>query len=161
MIRFEKCIKCDRMGESCVPNLMTLPFADLIQWCNMRQKFLGWTNQKLAEMSGVPLSTISRIKAGEFLDCKYSTIRSIIIALIGGTKDEYPCNEQVEKKLEHLSAVEQENEELKARLAQMDEQHRKDIRVVKEEYLQQIREHKEDIAFLKEELKARRALQQK
>lgn len=154
MIRFEKCIKCNRMGESCVPNLMTLPFADLIQWCNMRQKFLGWTNQKLAEMSGVPLSTISRIKAGEFLDCKYSTIRSILIALIGGTKDEYPCNEQVEKKLEHLSAVEQENEELKARLAHMDEQHRGDIRAVKAEY-------QEQITFLKDELAAWRGLHQK
>lgn len=154
MIRFEKCIRCERIGESCVPNLMTLPFADLIQWCNMRQKFLGWTNQKLAEMSGVPLSTINRIKAGEYMDCKYSTIKSLLVALIGGTKDEYPCNEQVEKKLEHLSAVEQENEELKARLAQLDEQHRNDIRAVKAEY-------QEQITFLKDELAAWRSLHQK
>lgn len=157
---FEKCIKCNRLGESCVPNLMLLPFPDLMQWCNKRQKYLEWTNQTLAEKSKVPFGTISRIKAGDYLDCKYSTIRSILIALIGGTTDEFSCTEQVEKELRQLEVLEQqaakldatekENEALKARLDTIDEQHRKDIRIIKEEY-------KEQIDFLKDELKARRS----
>lgn len=160
---FDKCIKCNRMGESCVPNLMLLPFSDLMQWCNKRQKHLGWTNKALAEKSKVPEGTINRIKAGED-DCKYSTIRSILIALIGGTTDEFACTELVEKELqqieqlakqtEKLSAVERENEVLVARLRESDEQHRKDIRAVREEY-------QEQIAFLKDELKAWRAWYQK
>jgi hypothetical protein len=151
------------MGESCVPNLMLLPFSDLMQWCNKRQKHLGWTNKALAEKSKVPEGTINRIKAGED-DCKYSTIRSILIALIGGTTDEFACTELVEKELqqieqlakqtEKLSAVERENEVLVARLRESDEQHRKDIRAVREEY-------QEQIAFLKDELKAWRAWYQK
>lgn len=154
---YEKCITCPKIGESCVPNLMRLPFPDLIQWCNARQKYLGWTNQILATKSTVPVGTINRIKAGDYLDCKYSTIRNIVITLIGGTTDEYTCNEQVEKELQHvedlekqaakLTAVEKENKALKLRLAKIDELHRKDIRAVKEEYLEQI-------AFLKGELKA-------
>ena len=122
---FEKCIKCTRMGESCVPNLMLLPFSVLIQWCANRQKHLGWTNHILAEKSKVPVGTINRIKAGEE-DCKYSTIRSILITLIGGTTDEFACTEQVEKELQNveqlerqaakMSSVEKENEELKLRL---------------------------------------------
>ena len=154
---FEKCIKCARMGESCVPNLMLLPFSDLMQWCIKRQKHLGWTNQTLADKSKVPIGTINRIKAGEYMDCKYSTIKNILIALIGGTSDEFPCTEQVENELKHLealerqteklSAVEKENEALKARLSGIDEQHRKDIRAIREEY-------QEQIAFLKEELRA-------
>ena len=161
---FDKCIKCNRMGESCVPNLMLLPFADLIQWCIKRQKFLEWTNQTLADKSNVPVGTINRIKAGEYQDCKYSTIKHIVIALIGGTKDEFSCTEQVEKELRQieelekqtakLSAVEMENAMLKERLKQVDdllrqidEQHRKDIRAVKEEY-------QEQIVFLKEQLRA-------
>lgn len=154
---FEKCIKCDRMGESCVPNLMLLPFSDLIQWCIKRQKHLTWTNQMLADKSKVPVGTINRIKAGEYLDCKYSTIKNILIALIGGTTDEFPCTEQVEKELRQLEQVEQqaarlvaveaENEMLKNRLRQIDEQHRQDIRAVKEEY-------QEQIDFLKDEVKA-------
>lgn len=146
---FEKCIKCTRIGESCVPNLMLLSFSDLMQWCIKRQKHLEWTNQTLADKSKVPVGTINRIKAGEYLDCKYSTIKNILIALIGGTTDEFPCTEQVEKELrqmeqlEHqaakMASVEKENEELRCRLE----------------------ECRELNAFLKEELKAWRSLHQK
>ena len=156
---FEKCITCGRMGESCVPNLWLLPFPDLIQWCMKRQKHLGWTNQTWADKSTVPVGTINRIKAGEYMDCKYSTIKNLALALIGGTTDEFSCTEQVEKELKNLeryeqqaaklAAVEAENERFKARFAQIDEQHRQDIRIIKAEY-------KETIDFLRDELKARR-----
>lgn len=161
---FEKCIKCDRLGESCVPNLMILPFPGLIQWCIKRQKYLEWTNQTLADKSKVPVGTINRIKAGDYLDCKYSTIRNLLIALVGGTTDEFPCNAQVEKELKQLerleeqaaklSATEKENKAMKAKLNKIEEQHRKDIRAVKEEY-------QEQVAFLKDELKAWRTWHQK
>ncbi len=160
---FEKCIKCNRMGESCVPNLMLLPFAELMQWCAKRQKHLEWSNQTLADKSKVPVGTINRIKAGEE-DCKYSTIRGILIALIGGTTDEFACTEQVEKELRQmeqleqsaakLSVVEAENNELRQKLSTIDEQHRQDIRIIREEA-------KEQITFLKDELKAWRAWHQK
>lgn len=155
--KFEKCIKCDRMGESCVPNLMLLPFSDLLVWWDKRQKHLKWSNQDLADKSNVPVGTIKRIKAGEHPDCRYSTIKSILIALIGGTTDEFACTEQVEKELqqmeklerqaEQLSTVEKENKSLKEQLSKIDETHRNDIRTIREEY-------KEQIAFLKEQLKA-------
>lgn len=168
---FEKCIKCTRMGESCVPNLMLLPFSDLMAWCDKRQKHLAWTSQDLADKSKVPLGTIKRIKAGEYIDCRYSTIKSILIALIGGTTDEFACTEQVEKELaqmekelaqmeklerqaDHLAVVEKENEALKARLACIDEQHRRDIRVIREEYNTRIQEYRDQVAFLREQLRA-------
>lgn len=160
---FDKCIKCNRMGDSCVPNLMLLPFADLIQWCIKRQKYLEWTNQTWAEKSNVPVGTINRIKAGEYMDCRYSTIKNLLIALIGGTTDEFSCTEQVTRELRQieqleqqaakLSDVEAENARLKDILQNLDEQHRKDIRVIKEEY-------QEQIAFLKDELKAWRSWHQ-
>ena len=145
---FEKCIECNRIGESCVPNLMLLPFHDLIQWCNKRQKYLGWTNQILADKSKVPVGTINRIKAGEYMDCKYSTIQNILIALIGGTKDEFSCTEQVERELLQmeqlaqqaaaLSAVESENDSLKTRIRQIEEQHRNELQALKAEHQKQI-----------------------
>ena len=154
---FEKCIKCDRLGESCVPNLMILPFSDLLQWSVKRQKHLEWSNQTLADKSKVPIGTINRIKAGDYDDAKFSTIRNLLIALIGGTTDEFHCNEMIANELKQLEALEQqasklafiekENEELKAVMTKIDEQHRKDIRAIKEEY-------QEQIAFLKEQLKA-------
>ena len=154
---FEKCIKCNRIGESCVPNLMLLPFAELIKWIDKRQRHLEWTSQTLADKSNVPVGTIKRIKAGEYMDCKYSTIKSILIALIGGTTDEFACTEQVEKELRHMEQLEQqaaklafaesENERLQCRLNQIDELHRQDIRTIRAEY-------QEQIAFLREQLKA-------
>ena len=159
---FEKCIKCNRMGESCVPNLMLLPFSDLMQWCAKRQKHLEWSNQMLADKSKVPVGTINRIKAGED-DCKYSTIRNILIALIGGTTDEFPCTDLVEKELRQMEQLEQQAakltdveakyEALKDLMNNVDEQHRRDILVIKEEY-------QERIDFLKEELKAWRSWHQ-
>lgn len=160
---FEKCITCNRIGESCVPNLWLLPFHDLIQWCIKRQKHLGWTNQTWADRSTVPIGTINRIKAGD-TDCKYSTIRNLSLALIGGTTDEFPCTEIVARELQQMERLEQqaaklastekENEALKTRLDHIDEQHRKDIRVIRDEYQKQKEEYQEQIAFLKEQLKA-------
>ena len=137
---FEKCIKCPRIGESCVPNLMLLPFADLMQWCNQRQKYIGFTNKELAEKSKVPEGTIGRIKGGDYMDCRYSTIKSMIIALIGGTTDEFPCTAQVEKELKQLeqleqhaaklSSVEKENEELKLRLEEYKEEKNRYAKII-------------------------------
>lgn len=160
---FDKCIKCNRLGESCVPNLMLLPFSELIQWCSKRQKHLAWTNQILADKSKVPIGTINRIKAGDYADCKYSTIKQLLVTLIGGTTDEFSCTEQVEKELRHmeqleqqtakLSVVEAENAMLKERLRNIDDLHRQDIRIIKQEY-------QEQVAFLREELKAWRSWHQ-
>ena len=122
---FEKCITCNKIGESCVPNLWLLPFPELIKWCVKRQKHLGWSNKKLADNSNTPVGTINRLEAGD-TDCYYSTIRNIAITLIGGTTDEFSCTELVEKELRQLeqfeqlaarvSSVEKENEELRLRL---------------------------------------------
>ena len=161
---FDKCIKCNRIGESCVPNLMLLPFPELLKWWDKRQKYLGWSNQTLADKSKqVPVGTINRIKGGDYSDCKFSTMKYILIALIGGTTDEFSCTEQVEKELRNmeqleqqaakLSDVEAENIELKHKLDTIDEQHRKDIRVIREEY-------QEQITFLKEQLRAWQTRQQ-
>lgn len=170
---FDKCIKCPKIGESCVPNLWLLPFPELVKWCIKRQKHLGWTNQQLADhpKCQVPVGTINRIWGGDYFDCKFSTIKCILITLIGGTTDEFSCTEQVEKELRNMEQLEQqaaklsiaeaENERLKERLKQVDdllrqvdEQHRKDVRAVKEEY-------QEQITFLKDELKAWRSWHQK
>lgn len=126
---FEKCINCVRIGESCVPNLMLLSFQDLMQWCTKRQKHLSWTNQILADKSKVPVGTINRIKAGEYLDCKYSTIKNILIALIGGTTDEFHCTEQVEKELRQLEQFEQQA----AKLKEIEERYQEQIERLRKE----------------------------
>ena len=161
---FDKCIPCPRIGESCVPNLWLLPFPELVKWCIKRQKHLGWSNQLLADKCRTPVGTINRIWGGDYTDCKFSTIKNVLIALIGGTTDEFSCAAQVENELANmeqlgqqaakLSIVEAENERLKAenerlinRFKEIEEIHRKDIRIIKEEY-------REQVLFLREQLKA-------
>lgn len=154
---FEKCIPCARMGESCVPNLMLLSFLDLLQWCTKRQKYLGWTNQVLADKSSVPVGTINRIKAGDYADCKYSTIRNILIALIGGTSDEFSCTEQVQKELKQLDTLEQqtaqltaalkENEELKAEIVACGEESQRKVDFL----LTTINDQREEVKYLRAE----------
>lgn len=105
---FEKCIKCERLGQDCMPNLMQLDFPGLLKWLDQRQKFLGWTNQKLAEASTIPLGTINRIKTGDYDDCRYYTIRRIQVALIGGVADEFPCKEKMEQELQRMDSLEKQ-----------------------------------------------------
>ena len=106
---FEKCITCKIIGERCVPNLWQLPLPELMQWLIKFQKHRGWSNQKWADESGVPVGTINRMKAGDYTDCKYSTIRSLAISVMGGAKDEFSCTEQVEKELRQLEQLEKQN----------------------------------------------------
>lgn len=105
---FEKCINCDRLGQDCMPNLMQLSFADLLKWMEKRQKYLGWTNQRLYEESTIPLGTITRIKSGDYDDCRYYTIRRILVALIGGVADEFPCKEKLERELQRVESLEKQ-----------------------------------------------------
>ena len=114
---------------------------------------MGWSNQVLSVRSNIPVGTINRIKAGED-DCRYSTMRSVIHALMGGYAVEFPCQKKLDQEFAHIETLEKQNQELTARndeltlkLASIDEIHRNDIRVIKAEYL-------EEIAFLKEQLRA-------
>ena len=150
---FEKCITCERLGEDCMPNLLRLPFPDLLKWWAARQKALGWTNQVLSEHSNIPKGTIDRIKQGEYDDCRYSTIRNILVALIGGVADEFPCKERMIMQQKRLEEVERENEALRQRLENTDALHRADVHAICEEY-------KEEIKFLKDVIRGLQAHKQ-
>lgn len=140
---FEKCINCERLGQDCMPNLMQLSFADLLKWIDKRQHHLNWTNQKLADESTIPLGTITRIKTGDYDDCRYYTIRKILVSLIGGVADEFPCKEKMEQELQHMEALEKqaalavvlekENRELREQLSKIEAKHSQDIITIQEE----------------------------
>lgn len=61
---------------------MSLNPVELIQWCRERKKFLGISNQKLSELSTVPVGTIDRIMAGGYTEFRYSSIQPILSVLI-------------------------------------------------------------------------------
>lgn len=108
---FDKCITCERIGQDCVPNLLAMPWPDLLAWWKKRQAHLGWSNQVLSDKSGVPLGTINRIKSGED-DCRYSTMRSIIHALMGGYSVEFPCQKKLDQEFAHYEMLEKQCSDL-------------------------------------------------
>lgn len=65
-----------------VPEVMSLNPIELIEWCKERKKTLGISNQKLSELSTVPVGTIDRIMAGGYTEFRYSSIQPILSVLI-------------------------------------------------------------------------------
>lgn len=108
---FDRCITCERLGQDCAPNLLSLPWQELLAWWKKRQTFLGWSNQKLSDISTIPVGTINRIKAGED-DCRYSTMRSIIHALMGSYSIEFPCQKKLDQEFAHYETLEKQCVEL-------------------------------------------------
>ena len=66
---------------------MSLNPSDLINWCRNRKQFLGLSNQRLADQTGVPVGTIDRIMAGKYTEFRYSSIQPIVAVLVGIRED--------------------------------------------------------------------------
>ena len=159
---FDRCIKCERIGQDCVPNLLALPWPELLDWWKKRQAHLGWTNQVLCDKSGVPTGTIGRIKSGED-DARYSTMRSIIHALMGGYSVEFPCQKKLEQEFAHIETLEKQcgelvtvNENLVAQIKAMEEVHRNEVATLKSEHREQINLLKDNNIFLRGQLEWQR-----
>lgn len=154
---FDRCIGCDRLGKDCVPNLMALPFPDLMNWWKKRQALLDWTNQELADKSGIPVGTINRIRKGED-DPRYSTIRSVIHALMGSYAVEFPCQKRLDQEFAHIEELESrcltltlENEALLKQLQALAELHHNDLVAIRNEYREQIDILRENNTILREQ----------
>jgi transcriptional regulator with XRE-family HTH domain len=154
---FDRCIGCERLGKDCVPNLMALSFPDLMNWWKKRQALLDWTNQELADKSGIPVGTINRIRKGED-DPRYSTMRSIIHALMGGHTAEFPCQKKLDAEFAHIEELEKQRQELieernalLAKFQTLAELHRNDMQTIRNEYIEQIDLLKANNAILREQ----------
>lgn len=77
----------NRSNDEYLPQVMSLNPTELINWCRNRKQFLGLSNQKLAEQTGVPVGTIDRIMAGKYTEFRYSSIQPIVTVLIGFRED--------------------------------------------------------------------------
>ena len=77
----------NRSETDYLPQVMSLNPSELINWCRNRKQFLGLSNQRLAEQSGVPVGTIDRIMAGKYTEFRYSSIQPVVSVLIGFRED--------------------------------------------------------------------------
>ena len=140
-----KCVSCERLGKSCGgPDFYLLSPSELTEWCKARKIYMGLSNAKVSELSGVPRGTVDSFFASARPDFRYDTIRNILVALIGGPYDGDPCRaaqedgKEAEKLLVEMDAMQDE-------IAQEKQHHAEDI-------AQEKQRHAEDIAFVKAQL---------
>ncbi len=76
-----------RIDNDYLPQVMSLNPTELINWCRNRKHFLGLSNQRIAEQSGVPVGTVDRIMAGRYTEFRYSSIQPVVALLIGIRED--------------------------------------------------------------------------
>ena len=66
-----------------IQNVLSLNPTELIKWCRQMKTTLNYSNQKISQLSGVPIGTIDRIMAGKYTEFKYSSIQPIVACLLG------------------------------------------------------------------------------
>lgn len=131
---FEKCIKCERLGKDCFPNIYSMNMLDVRDFAMKLKEHKRISNGELSKRSGVPKGTIDmhfKQKNPYSADVNYSTFAPIICALIGCDEKEMECppsmknNEEkcdlliseYEKKVEYLKKQVQEEHRISERRA--------------------------------------------
>lgn len=104
---YEKCIKCDKLGKTCVPFFAAMTISELLEWCRLRKQYLRWSNAYLAEKSNVPKGTIDSKLSGKNGDITYSTLQPILCALLGFDGVEIPCAESQDGSKEERKETEE------------------------------------------------------
>ena len=141
---YEKCIKCDRLGKDCVPNLYVMSVVEIREWARKLKEEKGWSNAYLSEISGVPKGTIDSNfskRGGKCADVNYTTFAPILCALIGCKEEMLICNSQ----LPDDATLEFKNQELSQKVKQLEH----DTETKKAEY-------EKRLSYLREQLEWRR-----
>lgn len=103
---YKTCVTCPKLGISCDgANLITMPAAELLEWCKLRKKHLGWSNAYLSEQSLVPKGTIDRLFSADPTDFRHETLRPIVTALVGGKPGSNPCPDPFDLSAAHLREI--------------------------------------------------------
>lgn len=121
---YDLCITCSYIGKKCNgPNLSVISTSRWCEWIRLLKEHLHWNNAQISDLSGVSLPTVNRVMSGAIGGLTVETKYRISYAMIfqrspGEDPAKYPCA-MVALGLPSdtdLSAIIQENKELKSRL---------------------------------------------
>ncbi len=85
---YNKCIKCDYLGTKCDgPNVIAMSKERYCEWCRQLKEERGWSNAKLAEVSGISKATIDKMMTNRITGLNGETISTVTCALVYG----YAC----------------------------------------------------------------------
>lgn len=145
-----QCIKCDKLGVICDgPNAASMSNERFCEWCKLRKNELGWSNMKLAEITGLSKTTIDRIMTGKISGLNGETINILSCALVYGYNSsgeswgKFPCPLSANAPDDDVKMLREENARLLLQLKQLSENDRSKIDHLKNQISfdeQQIRE---------------------
>lgn len=112
---YNKCIACPNLGVRCDgPNFLAMSGERWVEWCKLRKDYLRWSNQDLADISGISKTSVDRILAGHAGDIRNSTMEAITKALVNGSWGQFPCADPNESTADPL--LQKEVEQLRHEL---------------------------------------------
>lgn len=89
---YNRCLNCNHIGQICDgPNFLAMSIERWCEWCRLRKEYLGLTNARVAELSGVSKISVDRVMSGNIKDLRITTMQAITKALVNGTWGQYPC----------------------------------------------------------------------
>ena len=91
---FDDCLECQYLGNGCSgPRTTCMPHDRYVEWLKALKKLRGYTNQKIADGTGLSLATVNDIFAGRRKTINRETAGLLEDFLIGGGK--WPCAMQL------------------------------------------------------------------
>lgn len=166
---FDECLKCQYLGNGCSgPRTSCMTHERYVEWLKALKKLRDYTNQEIADGTGLSLATISDIFAGRRKTIARDTAGLLEDFLIGDGK--WPCAMQLasgkdviyEDRPETLEALRVAREQMKEKEIQIENLRRhldefkvimdKEVATVRAEYDQDIKEYRELVAYQREQL---------
>ena len=152
-----QCIRCDNLGVICDgPNAASMSNERFCEWCKLRKNELGWSNQKLADVTGLSKTTIDRIMTGKITGLNGETINILSCALVYGYNSsgeswgKFPCPLSANAPDDDVKILREENARLLLQLKQQSESDRGKIDHLKKQIAFDEEQMKEKDTLLKD-----------
>lgn len=159
---FDECLRCQFLGNGCSgPRTTCMTHERYVEWSKILKKLRGYTNQDIADGTGLSLATVNDIFAGRRKTIARDTAGLLEDFLIGDGK--WPCamklaqNKEViyedrPETLEALRAARETADRIRHNYNEIRDSVDREMERVRSEYEDDIKEYKALVALLREQI---------
>ena len=89
---FNKCFKCEYLRNGCSgPNLAVMTVDRACEFLQVCRQQLGYSYQKVADLSMLSVITVKRILSGQIKDPGFLTMQALSFVLVSDPNGKHPC----------------------------------------------------------------------
>lgn len=89
---FNQCFKCEYLRNGCSgPNLSVMTVERACEFLQICRQQLGYSYQKVADLSMLSIITVKRILTGQIKDPGFLTMQALSFVLVSDPKGKHPC----------------------------------------------------------------------